>query len=322
MKRATVSNQRGVALFSVGVAIFALLALTVVGVDVGRIAFTATEVQNTADIAATAAAVSLLRNESAQAGANAALGLSSKNSVDGNVAIGNLDSLEIGFYNAATRTFTPGGTPAIAVRANASATVTNIAASLIGHPNSTVSRSAIAMFSPLGGAAPTLPLAIAQGMFTPNCFDDSCLPQLIQVPSTEDNTAWTGFLDKNASTDDIRDYFPTECWKQSAERPFPTLKVGDIIVVTNGQNRPLLNAVDCLVNTLDLHEFLIPVVESSTLTDFNPKAKITGFVKVVIDDVTTKGKDKKITLHAIFDPNTTGRPGGSPFGTGFVILVG
>jgi hypothetical protein len=319
MKPATVSNQRGVALFSVVVATFALLALTVVGVDVGRIAFTATEVQNTADIAATAAAVSLLRNESASAGANAAL---LHNSVDGKVATGNLDSLETGFYNAATRTFTPGGTPTIAVRANASATVTNIAASLIGHPKSTVSRSAIATFSPLGGAAPTLPLAIAEDMFTPNCFQDSCLPHLIQVPSTEDNTAWTGFLDKTASTNDIRDYFPTECWKQSAERPFPTLKVGDIIVVTNGQNKPLLNAVDCLVNTLDLHEFLIPVVESSTLTDFNPRAKVTGFVKVLIDDVTTKGKDKKITLHAIFDPNTTGRPGGSPFGTGFVILVG
>ncbi len=49
-------NERGMALAFTAVALAAFLALVVVGVDLSRLAFTATEVQTVADIAATAGA--------------------------------------------------------------------------------------------------------------------------------------------------------------------------------------------------------------------------------------------------------------------------
>jgi Flp pilus assembly protein TadG len=316
MKRPGILNERGIALFSVGVAIFALLALTAVGVDVGRIAFTATEVQNTADIAATAAAKSLIQNQSAQAGADAAL---AQNSVDGNVATGNLVSLETGSYDPTTRTFTPGGTPTGAVRANASATVTNIVASMIGHPSSTVSRSAIATFTSTGSGTPELPLAIGDGLFPSDCEGPDCsLPQLIQVPSPDDNTGWTGFFD-GASSNTIGDFFPEECLPSgSTAEDVPTVEVGDSITLNNGQTTPLLEAIACMVNA-GTNEFVIPVVDS---TDFNQSGTVVGFVTVVVDEVITTGDDAGITLHAIFNGGETGTAGGGDFGTGFVILVG
>lgn len=305
-------NDRGAAMVSTALVLTALIALTVVGVDVGRLGFTATEVQNTADIAAVAAATSMMEGQSASSGAAVVLG---QNVVEGKNAVDNLDGLEIGSYDPATNAFTPGGTPAIAVRASASATVNNTLAGFFGTPTSHVVRMATAAFSSLGAGTPTLPMAIGDDMFVPDCYDDSCLPQLIQVPSPDDNTAWTGFFE-GANTSNIGDYFPTECGGDG--ETVPIVSVGDSITLNNGQESPLLNKVECLVN-MGITEFLIPVVDAS---QFTQTATVVGFVTVVVDSVKTTGNPKGATLHAIFSATEPGPPGGGNFGTGSVHLVG
>src|SRR6266404_9849467 len=58
--RRKLANQRGIGLIATGIWIMAFFALTAVGVDVARIAFTATEVQTIAEVAATGAATTIV----------------------------------------------------------------------------------------------------------------------------------------------------------------------------------------------------------------------------------------------------------------------
>src|SRR6185295_11349658 len=88
MKR---SRQRGAILAFTGIALLTLIGMTVVGVDLGRLAFTATEVQTVAEAAATgyahawlthAAAVDGQENNNA-ACAGDAYGVVNGNRIDG-----------------------------------------------------------------------------------------------------------------------------------------------------------------------------------------------------------------------------------------------
>ena len=109
----------------------ALVALTAVGVDVGHLAFTATEVQNLADVAATSGAQSLvIQGEgTAQSGAQLAL---KENYIDGAKAHpSHLQSLVLGNYNYDANTFQVGGAPANAVRATTGVTVNNLLAACL-----------------------------------------------------------------------------------------------------------------------------------------------------------------------------------------------
>src|SRR2546428_10392923 len=58
---ASVKNERGQVFVAAAVSLAAFLALTVVAVDIGRLAHTATEVQTVADAAANAGATALLK---------------------------------------------------------------------------------------------------------------------------------------------------------------------------------------------------------------------------------------------------------------------
>ena len=86
MKRATrwmcrpLNNERGQSMALMGVGLTAFLFLAVIAVDVGRLAFTATEVQTVADTTAMAGAIALMNGADPTTAANTVAG---GNKVDG-----------------------------------------------------------------------------------------------------------------------------------------------------------------------------------------------------------------------------------------------
>src|SRR5262245_53716144 len=90
-------KERGVALVTVVLALTALMAVTVVAVDVGRLAFTATEVQTAAEAAATGGVRTLFSSGNASTGAQQMI---SQNKINGALATSsNLQSVQSGNFN-------------------------------------------------------------------------------------------------------------------------------------------------------------------------------------------------------------------------------
>src|SRR5512147_3125572 len=94
------SNERGIAVPMAAVAMVAIVGLTAVGVETGRLALTATEVQNAADVAASTAASALVNGDDPRTHALAVLGANSINGQD--IGASELKSLEVGNYSAET----------------------------------------------------------------------------------------------------------------------------------------------------------------------------------------------------------------------------
>lgn len=312
-------KERGVALTAVVITSAALFAAAAVGVDTGRLALTANEVQTVADIAATAGAQALLEGGNASTARNHAQTVVATNFVDGAAATIDPAQIEVGQYNPQTGTFTPGALPASAVRATPAATVQNLFVGIFGssYATSTVTKTATAAFSGLGEAAATLPLAIGACHFPAltSCFAASdCLPRLSQVPSTSDNTGWTSFLNGPTDGNTVGDYLPGAC---GGKKTPPTIKVGDALHLNNGQVTSLLKDVEDCVEKKGFTEFLVPVVGCDG--NFNQTATVTGFAKIIVESVESQGNPKGLTLHAIFE-ETAGTPGGGAYGHGMMRL--
>jgi hypothetical protein len=188
--------------------------------------------------------------------------------------------------------------------------VTNILASIVGTPATTVEKTATAAFVTIGGATPELPIAIGSCYFEGLCA--GCLPDLIQVPSSSqgeaNNTAWTAFFETaNAMT--IADYFPSPC---GAGVAVPHVDVGDNINITNGQISNLYDNFQCLLDN-GVNEFVIPVFQSESSTCNGPMVgspEVIGFVTLVVDAVNGMGNPKYVDLHAIENATVPGTPGG------------
>jgi len=303
------------------VALVALVAITVVGVDLGHLVFTSTEVQTVADLAATAGAKGVLEGRSARGDAEIVAG---QNSIDGSGSADNLSSVEEGTF--ASGIFTPGGASPNAVRATARATVRNVLAGIFGSPTSTITKSAIAAYTSTGSGQPTLPLAIGNCNFAdPSCLGTACLPAFTQVPAPTNNTAWTGFTSAGASA--IQSFLPSPCGSDAVA---PTLVAGDptqgvgVIDLSGGQTN-LLQKVECLfengIAEYGRTEFIVPVVGNCD-GNFNGWYPVVGFATIVIDSIQATGNPKGITLHSIFNASAPGVPGGGNFGYGSVKLVG
>jgi Flp pilus assembly protein TadG len=212
-------NQRGATLAFTAAVMAALIALTVVGVDLGRLAFTATEVQQNADSAALAAVKPLVTgDQNWQVKGHTVAG---QNSVDGQVVPDAHVLLEPGRWDYVNANFDLNGQPFNAARATTDATVTNFVAAAIGTGQTNVRKLAVAAYSgPASGcapppdsgcapsdwacycthgAAPCLPIA------APDCQFSTAgqLPSLTVGPSGNDTAAWTGFQ-SGSSDNDVR----------------------------------------------------------------------------------------------------------------------
>jgi hypothetical protein len=330
--RTVLRNQRGVSLVSVGIMMAALTGLAVLGVDVARVALTANEVQTLADVSASAGARALVDG---QAAAPAARQVASQNKVDGkNGAIDPPGSIQVGNY--ANGTFTLNGTPTNAVRANAEATVNNFFAAIFGaqYATSRVQKQATATFVLTNRAKPTLPIALGGCHFPDGCTTQSCLPQLIAVPSTTDNSGWTGLFG-GANQQNILNLIPSPCGGNGA---VPFVNVGDSISLTNGQITPLFTAVQCMVCTMNQNEFIVPVV-AECANNFNQNSVVTGFATITVDHFhfsnnktglcnVKGGTVDGIVIDTLFRSDTPRDSGGTTgggsctgCGTGYITLV-
>jgi hypothetical protein len=267
--------------------------LTVVGVDIGRLAFTAAEVQTVADAAATAGAKAILDERDPDTDARL---VASMNKMDGTATASQDLDVRIGRWDFDTScptpdtalcgcAFTEGDTPTNVVCAVANRQVTNIWASILGSPATRVTKRAVAAVGPPCSGRPALPLALGDcpGMFPEDCMDDACMPTRTH-DSTVDNSAWTGFTD-GASQSTILDFFPAPC---GGGVESPLISEGDPINITNGQLTPLYNAVQCLVCQEHMTEFLVPVIECPN-GNFTQSKAVTGFATVTIERIRFTG---------------------------------
>src|SRR3989442_10865630 len=189
----------------------AFFALTVVGIDVGHLGTSATELQTVADIAAAAGARNLLKGGSASTAKSEATSVVAKNKVDGHSFTMSAADVHVGTY--INGVFTETSINPSAVRATPSITVNNVVAGLIGMKTTTIQKEAIATFQGISKAQPTLPIVLGDCLFPEidQCFSNSCMPSDTEFPKdTEPRTMWTSFSGGNG-TGEITQWLPTAC---------------------------------------------------------------------------------------------------------------
>jgi hypothetical protein len=263
-----------------------LFAFAVVAVDVGRLAFTANEVQAVADIAATAGATAAFEGGNP---VNQARDVVALNTVDGHPASIAASDVIPGRYDLETKTFTAGATPTNAVRANAMATVDNILAMVFGTASTTVEKTSTAVVATVSSGTPTLPLAIGECLLEGLCA--TCLPTLTQAPNPDNNSAWTGFFNHVDSGPDVTNFMPETCGGGGAA--VPELRVGDTIQLGRlgrTSSLPVLNAVNCQLNA-GQRDFVIPVVGEDEDPDDNDDESGSGDGDSGSDDGEDDGPD-------------------------------
>lgn len=308
------SRSRGAAMVAMAVSLSAFLAVAVVAVDLGRLGYTATEVQTIADIAATAGATALMNDADAVAEAQSVVG---QNSVDGTEASISASDVEVGFYNHATGGFSAGGVPANGVRATGRATVANLIAGVFGDDTTTVVKRAIAAISGAGSGRPALPIVVGDCNFEAfqNSYNCSDLPSLTQAPNTSNDSGWTSLSTTAASASAAQSYLPASCG--GGGEPSPTLHTGDYINVLNGQTDSILQTLKKCFDQ-GLTQFTIPIVPCG---QYNQGMQVLGFATVEITAVKAKGKNKGMSLRTTCEADEPGAPGGGAFGTSVVTLV-
>jgi Flp pilus assembly protein TadG len=305
-------GEQGMALVAFAVSMGALFGLTAVAVDMGRIALTANEVQNVADIAATAGATNLLNGGTATTARGDAQTVVAQNRVAGAAATIGASDIQVGQYNPQTNVFTNGATPPDAVRATPNTTVRNLFAGVFGanFVNSTVTKTATAGFSGPGQAAVTLPLVIGDcdfGSLSQCTLDPSCLPSLTQAPDPSNNSGWI----KNDAP-----YYPAACGGPST----PTIvNVGDSLGLQGGQGTGnWLRTVENCFNQ-GITEFTVPIV-SCAKSNFNQSAVVVGFATIDVTSIVDTTSAKGLNLKAVFKENSGTSAGGGAFGTGTMRL--
>jgi hypothetical protein len=319
-RRRSRKRERGAVLTAFVLTSTALFALAAVGVDTGRLALVANEVQTVADTAATAGARALLDGGSAATARGQAQTVAGQNRVNGTAAAIQAAQLEVGSYDPLTQAFVNGALPANAVRATPATTVQNLFAGIFGaqFAQTTVTKTATAAFTGIASGRPTLPLAIGACNFPAlsGCFSDpSCLPSLIQVPNTTNNTGWTAFLDGATSNPSIAQYMPSACGGTTTP---PEVNVGTPISLNNGQITSVLkNVEDCVKQ--GINKFVVPIVSCDG--NFNQSSTITGFATIIVDSVNSTASPKGLDLHAIFEEVIGPPGGGGAYGTYTVRLM-
>lgn len=310
-------NQHGTALPLIAVFLTAMIAMTAFMMDMSHISVAANEVQLAADIAATAGARAQFARPQGipLSEAQKAIGV---NKVDGkSLANSNLILFQLGNYQDPGG-FVPNGTPITAAKATVQTTINGnwMGGFSSSKQSSVVTKTAIAAFKALGSAVPTLPVVLGECHFQGNCFSDSCMPSLTQVPDPTDSSAFTSFFENSTGASNIAHYLDKDCLGDGMKA---FIKVGDIINVNNGQVNAMaaLKNIKCMVEQLNRRKYLIPIVPCGR---YNQTTKVLGFATIIIDQVKDSGSTKGLWLHGIYE-DSPGTVGGASFGTGTIGLV-
>jgi len=331
-------RQRGAILAFTGMALLTLVGMAVVGVDLGRLAFTATEVQTVAEVAATGYAHAWLKGVSSGTDPGdgpcqaEALQVVDGNRIDGQqAAASNIESYERGYYNFATNgpftTAVPSGETANAVRATGTATVTNFFSSIFNTPQSTVRKNAVATLT-CGKRARPLPLAVQDCQFDAFEGPEDCseLAQLTEQTVKVDNACWTNL---GGSSFDIVPYINSICGLGGTSETPPSVQEGQVIDVSEGNHTNACQAIrDCY--DLGITDFTVPIVgcfddtgDVQCATQGSGHLPITGFARIEIDSrPICTGTPKTMSLHYFCNTDPTEGVGGScDFGNFKVAMV-
>jgi Flp pilus assembly protein TadG len=312
-------NERGIGLVMTALTLTAFCALVAVAVDIGRITFTASEVQSAADVAALTGARALLDGRTPSTDAKTLLGANTINSKTAATAA--TTQLQTGTVDG-TGKFTAGsGAAANAIQATTQTTVTNLFTGIFGKANAstTVTKTATAAITTTSNARPDLPLALSG-----SCFDNfDCSAGNCPTLNTQTNNAgWTGLLSGH-SQPNAEQYIPGPCGGGTAT---PLINVGDAVNTTNGSVTSLFHDMHCLVcDQGNKGPYVLPVVNKSCTSNFVGDLTVMGFATVVVDSTTycTKGHDEKqLPLLSVRHVDRPGSVGGcAKCGTGFVRLM-
>lgn len=314
----TLKSEKGIALPLVAVVLLVLVGFTGLGVDVGRIGLVADEVQNAADIAATAGARQYVQpDDSGDTPLQTALAVLGQNKINNtSVSSSNLTAFEFGNFDNGT--FVANIEPINSVRAEVQYTVNNLVFAGLGHPTSKVTKESIAAFVPASSGIPTLPITVGDCLLGDECSSSSCDVTLTQVPNPDDNSAWTGFFE-SSSTSQIGTYFPADCPSGTSEPTEPPrIYVGQYINLLNGQSGSLLRQVQCLLSK-GLTEVLVPITKCGG--SLNQSREVLGFARFEIIDVRDTGGDKGIDIHGLRSAIDGPGGGSHDFGAGRITMV-
>jgi hypothetical protein len=302
-----------------------IVGMAVLGVDVGRLTFTANETQILADVGAAAGATALLDyrfNDPSVDPALVARNTVLSNAVAGeSAAEGNIISIEYGTFDRATRDFEVVGGPdeADAIRVRTAATVNNLFSPILpGDDNvSTVFREAVGsgIQCPSSGQ-PVMPITFGDCTF--DAFegpaDCSNPPRAILAPDQVDTACWTSLDDSSANSDRTRSMLPAQCCAQCDGAPGPLVSKGDFINVSNGVNASVLQALrGCL--QAGLTDFTIPIVKcdpDGTLK-CNQAREVVGFAKFRMTRVQASGSAKGVDLEFFCNSDGSDQSGSGGF---------
>ena len=323
-------SEHGAILAFTGIMVMTLVAMAVVGVDLGRLAFTATEVQTVAESAATGYAVAMQRGRPSPAAD--AYQVVAGNSIDGAAATPtNIASFEVGNYSAATQTFVSGAAPQNAVKATATATVSNFFAAIVGDSQSTVQKAATAAIGCPAHSRMVLPIVVGECEFTAFESSQSCsdLPRLFQQPG--DNSCWSTLMPTpGGGATTTKSYLPTTCCDGTecgGGVAAPSVSIGDVVYHTNGQTNSVMHLIEDCVENDGMTDYVVAVVEcDANLTDCVGASPVVGFASVRVSNVVDQGGDKSVDLEFFCNDDGTivGDTGGVAeecFGMGKVAMV-
>ena len=280
-------NQRGQAMMAVGIGLLAFLGLTALAVDVGHMAFTATEVQTVADAAATAAAARFSVDEGeAVAFQNSVAGNPGPNACVPDDPLVSSTCIEFGIWDGTQ--FTQNDLAHNAAQATVRvAGVPNIVAGIFGLGDSTVTKLAVA------AVKPTLPLALGQGDtcgFSGGCDGPPITINLGSAFHTPD-TGWSTFHPDAACEDTpdqcVLNEMPTECGFGALGLPMPVLEANVTSFTVNQSYEPRSSkALAFCVNTGIRTAFVVPYFDCQGNTAPTFGAVPVGFETITISNVT------------------------------------
>jgi Flp pilus assembly protein TadG len=293
-----------------GIAIFVLLGLIALALDLGHMVMVKSQLQKAADAGALAGARGLwplvlpavdpaaTRNPDCAAGENAAKVTAHNNQVDGrNLAYDSEITVEVGRWDYDTRTFHAGcttNTDAVRVRTRRDGVVM-LFAKVFGISTANLTGRAIAVMGPAAAVGPgTLPIAVDRR------YTDPWTPIVVRMtPDNTDNAGWFVKYPDAASAATLKDYIN--------KGTCPYLEIGNIINLQNGADASVMSAImDRLAQgPIDC---LLPVVETCK---FGQNQPIVDFVSVRITKVVSTGGDKRVEGTVIpLSENSSALPGG------------
>ena len=319
-------RERGVLLIVAGLWLFAVSSVAAIAFAVSRLTHTATEVQAVADAGALAGAGALVYGKDAYTSAN---NVAAVNAIDGKAASFERGDIVLGFYDPVTYRFIAGGAPQDAVQATAHARVNTVWGAIFGDPNITVTKQAVASYSPLSTdripGVPTLPVVVGSCFFSAFQTSDQCsqLPTLTQVPDPSNNSGWTSLQSGvQANKNSVSPFLPTACCGPGGcggGDPPPLLTTGGDtgIGVQNGQDTPILKMLQSCVDN-GFKTWIVPIVPCG---QFNGDKTVLGFATVTITPpVQFQGNPKGINLSSICNTQISGPASPDNFGSGQIAL--